>query len=738
MNCSQSVEDTGESTGRKVHQQKFMFWNVQGAGSREFLNLLREHIHMHRPSILALVETRISRRKAQAVCDRIGYDGCFRVEAQGFQGGIWVLWNSNEIGVDVVKSHEQFVTVEVKPQNRRSWLLSVVYASPHIQLREILWQELQRFASEHQKPWLLAGDFNETTCLEERNHGGPEMIRRCTCFKHWIENNRLIDLGFSGPKYTWSRGLTGDTIKEARLDRALCNAEWRLRFQEGSVRHLIRACSDHSPLLLSTDGFAQPSSSRKPFRFHAAWVYHHQFEEFVKDNWTPHYPLVQNLSNLAAELSTWNKEVFGNLFRAKRRFWARIEGIQQRLDAEAPRYFLELDRRLRQELNQTLDQIALLWFQKARIDQIRDGDRNTKYFHMSTVIQRRFNRIDVLKDSEERWCTNSNEVKRLVVDHFKTLFSEEATGPSTFKLNTSDFPTLPTTLVQDLEKSFTTLEIQHALKEMHPLKAPGPDGFHAYFFQKYWHIVEEKVCKVVLQVLRGNHMPQGLNDTFLTLIPKVPNPERVSQFRPIGLCNVTYKLVTKFIVNKLKRVLLWLISPLQSSFIPRRQITDNVIVMQEVLHSMRRKTGTKGWMAIKLDLEKAYDRLRWEFIQETLTRMKLPKGLVAVIMNCISSYSLNILWNGEPTETFQPSRGIRQGDPLSPYLFVACMERLSQLIETYSMEGKWRAIPITGGAHASHILCLQMMWCYLEKLAKNKHGWSKAVYKTFVRRLDRK
>ena len=105
-------------------------------------------------------------------------------------------------------------------------------------------------------------------------------------------------------------------------------------------------------------------------------------------------------------------------------------------------------------------------------------------------------------------------------------------------------------------------------------------------------------------------MPPGLNDTYITLIPKVPHPERVSQFRPIGLCSVVYKMISKCIVQKLKRVLPRLVSPIQSSFIPGRQITDNVIVMQEVLHSMRRKTGIKGWMAIKLDLEKAYDRLR--------------------------------------------------------------------------------------------------------------------------------
>jgi len=244
-----------------------------------------------------------------------------------------------------------------------------------------------------------------------------------------------------------------------------------------------------------------------------------------------------------------------------------------------------------------------------------------------------------------------------------------------------------------------------ALKTMHPFKAPRPNGFQAFFFQRFWHIVKEKVCNMVLHVLRGNPLPQGLNETFLVLIPKVPHVELVTQLRPIVLCNVSYKLVTKCVVQRLKTVLSDLISPAQSSFVPGRQITDNILIMQEVLHSMRRRSGTKGWMAIKIDLEKAYDRLRWTFIHDTLAQMKLPESIIGIIMNCVTSSTLNILWNGEPTGAFYPTRGIRQGDPLSPYLFVACMERFSQLIEASCSGGQWKGIPVCkGGPRISHLM----------------------------------
>ena len=107
-----------------MHSMNIFVWNVQGAGSKEVLNILREHIHMYKPCIVALVETRISGSRAQLVCDKIGFRNRFRVEAQGFQGGIRVLWNSEEIRIEVITSHEQFVTVEIKSHDHRNWLLT--------------------------------------------------------------------------------------------------------------------------------------------------------------------------------------------------------------------------------------------------------------------------------------------------------------------------------------------------------------------------------------------------------------------------------------------------------------------------------------------------------------------------------------------------------------------------------------------------------------------------------------
>ena len=188
------------------------------------------------------------------------------------------------------------------------------------------------------------------------------------------------------------------------------------------------------------------------------------------------------------------------------------------------------------------------------------------------------------------------------------------------------------------------------------------------------------------------------------LIPKVPNPEFIRDFRPISLCNVIYKLITKSIVNRIKPVMSTIISPNQCSFVPGRLSSNNIIVAQEVIHTMKTMKGKNGFMAVKIDLEKAYDRINWEFAINCLREVGIPESLIFLIQECISSPSMQLLWNGSKSNVFNPSRGIRQGDPLSPFLFVICMEKLAHLIQSNISSGNWRPIRLNkGGPPLSHL-----------------------------------
>ena len=177
-----------------------------------------------------------------------------------------------------------------------------------------------------------------------------------------------------------------------------------------------------------------------------------------------------------------------------------------------------------------------------------------------------------------------------------------------------------------------------------------------------------------------------------------------------------YKVLTKIIVARLRPFLGKLISPLQMAFVPGRKGMDNVIIAQEIIHSLSRKKGNTGYMAIKIDLEKAYDKLEWSFIRDTLIRFNLPRNLVELIMSCVSSVSTSILFNGGTLDSFKPSRGIRQGDPLSPYIFIMCMDYLGQLIQEKCATKAWSPVKASRSGPAFSHLSSQTTWFCLREL----------------------
>ena len=490
---------------------KILVWNVQGVGNK--IPMVKEIVRVNRPTMLVLVETHLSGEQADRVCDRIGFSGKMRVDAQGFSGGIWMFWKAEEIAVTVYGSHSQHLTVEIKKVGDEPWLFSAVYASPDSSLRRDLWQELENVRRSYNGPWLLAGDFNDTVCMSERNGvGNSEMQRRCRNFANWIENNGLMDLGFSGPAHTWFRGNSVETFKSARLDRGLINESWRLRFEEGGLRNLPKSSSDHCPILISNTGFAPLPAALKPFRFQAAWLNHTKFHDFVMNNWVKSEPIVPFLKSFAQKIQRWNKEEFYNIFRKKSELWARLEGVQKILAQGRQPYLIKLEAKLRRQMEEVLNDEEMLWFQKSRADAICDGDRNTRYFHLSTIIRRKKNRVEALLGEDGNWVTDCAQVQDMVRQFWMQLFQEEPSGGGAWDPLLCDyFPEIRAEDREKLDRPFSPCEILVALKDMKPYKAPGPDGFQPVFYQKFWNLVQPNVTKLVEDVLSGRDFPEGLN-----------------------------------------------------------------------------------------------------------------------------------------------------------------------------------------------------------------------------------
>jgi hypothetical protein len=214
------------------------------------------------------------------------------------------------------------------------------------------------------------------------------------------------------------------------------------------------------------------------------------------------------------------------------------------------------------------------------------------------------------------------------------------------------------------------------------------------------------VTKEVKGLLGGGPMPDGWNDTMVVLIPKVPNPDRLKDLRPISLCNVVYKIASKGLSNRLKIVLPDIISLNQSAFVPGRMITDNVLLAYELTHYLQTRRGAgDSFAAVKLDMSKAYNRVEWCFLEKMMLRLGFHEQWVNTIMKCVTTVKYRIKVNGDLTEEIVPERGLRQGDPLSPYLFLFCAEAFSCLLHAAEEDGDLIGVKVSQEAPSiNHLL----------------------------------
>ncbi|GAU18899.1 hypothetical protein TSUD_228890 [Trifolium subterraneum] len=266
-------------------------------------------------------------------------------------------------------------------------------------------------------------------------------------------------------------------------------------------------------------------------------------------------------------------------------------------------------------------------------------------------------------------------------------------------------PIITDTYINSLTCPIIKEEVTATLNSMKPFKAPGPDGFHCIFFKQYWHIVGDDIFHLVKTAFDTGHFDHNISNTLIALIPKSDTPKTFKDFRPISLCNIIYKLITKVLVQRLRPILDNIIGPFQSSFLPGRGTSDNAIVLHEIIHFMRRSKNKKGYAAFKLDLEKAFDNVNWDFLHNCLLDFGFPDITIKLIMHCVTSPTYSILWNGTQLPHFKPTHGLRQGDPLSPYLFIICMEKLSIVINNAVLQKNWDPVTISkNGPHLSHLL----------------------------------
>jgi hypothetical protein len=320
------------------------------------------------------------------------------------------------------------------------------------------------------------------------------------------------------------------------------------------------------------------------------------------------------------------------------------------------------------------------WRLRSRQTWLKCGDSNSRYFHKVASFNRDKKYIWSIKDSGGDFISGQKGLQDEAVSHFSRLFKKTANLDHSGMVATASlFPRF----VSDVEaaalfKPVTLSEIKNILIHFNLERSPGPDGWSAEFFSYFFDLVGLDLLQMVEDTRTSGKIVGSINSTFIVLIPKESNPLSFSDFRPISLCNLIYKLISKVISNRIKPLLERSLSAEQLGFLRGRRIQDAIGAAHECIHSIKKKNQKA--LVLKLDLKQAFDCVDWEFLRLILHLVGFGESFITWIMSCVSSSSFAVLINGEASRFFKSERGLRQGCPLSPYLFILIMEGLSLLL----------------------------------------------------------
>lgn len=329
-----------------------------------------------------------------------------------------------------------------------------------------------------------------------------------------------------------------------------------------------------------------------------------------------HTDLVEKLYRCRKAISYWKRNNPSNNLKLIELLKAKIDQSQND-DSMTSEEELEM----KWQLCAAYREEEIYWRQKSRAIWLKEGNRNTKYFHAKTKKRRARNRIIKLKNSMGQLVETEDEIEQVAVEYFSNLF--ETSNPSSYEESirciaekvTGEMNAAVTAPVSDTE-------IRDDVFPINPDRAPGPNGMTSLFYQRFWKMVGEDVSSIVNEFFETGEFDERINQTNICLIPKTDRLVTMAEFRPISLCNVSYKIISKILSSCLKKILPELISETQSAFVARRLITYNILVAQEMFHALRTNESCKSkYIAIKTDMSKTYNRVEWGFLKAAMERM---------------------------------------------------------------------------------------------------------------------
>ncbi|KAJ9536546.1 hypothetical protein OSB04_un000298 [Centaurea solstitialis] len=663
------------------------FWNIRGMNAVDKQQELRSLISNNNLHVCAVLETHLRLEVLQSVCDRTFRRWAWvSNQAQSNHGTrIIVAWDQSVVDVMVLESHNQFMHCQIKFRDSQDiFLVSFVYGANRGLDRRALWSGLRQFqVLMGDRPWLAVGDFNCMLFPHDALGGASRRNSDMVDFAAFVEDVDLFDIRFSGIHHTWSQKPKDESGLLRKLDRILANTSFTSSFQDCSARFLPRGISDHSPGVVSFNGKIRKRNFG--FKFDNFLVTDAQFLPIVKHWWSTEingtfmYKLTSKLKLLKAPFRKLRSS-YGNLTETTQSLKHELDTVQLATDLYPSDMGLKEDlEHLRVAYQQACWNDMCAAKQRAKVKWLSQGDSNTKYFHQVVKEKRNSHHIHSVCNSEGVFVYDL-DVATAFIDHFKMIIGsrDDTVNPHmpldlfTRKLELGDS--------LHMIRAITDEEIKGALFQIGNDKAPGPDGFSAKFFKSAWEVIGGDVLLAIHNFFYRSRLPKELNHTLLCLLPKSINATSVTDFRPIACCTVLYKCIAKVLVNRMKPFLDGIIGNYQSAFIPGRKISDNILMAHELVKGYHLNSGPPR-CAFKIDLRKAYDMVNWDFLFNMLAGLGFHPVIIKWITVMVSSPSFSIALNGESFGNFQGQRGIRQGDPLSPYLFTIIMEGFAMIFK---------------------------------------------------------